>query len=76
MLGWLIFGIGVLAVIQELWWQPRNMAKVREGVLRGGDADKFDAYLASRRYRWFHRWGLGAGLLMIVLGIMLISGVV
>jgi Tfp pilus assembly protein PilV len=38
MIGWVLLSIGVLALAQELWWHPRNMAKAREKIIaRQGD---------------------------------------
>jgi hypothetical protein len=58
MIGWVLVGLGVLVLAQELWWDPRNMPKARENLARRGDPGRFDAFLGSRRrrvFRWFGR---------------------
>lgn len=62
-------------LLQELWWQPRSMAKVRGKVAGRGDPSRFDAYLGSRLYRSFRWYGLVAGAAMVVLGVMVVAGV-
>jgi hypothetical protein len=74
MFGWVMLGVGVMVLLQELWWQPRCMAKVRDRVARRGDPSKFDAYLGSRRYRLFRWWGLAGGAAFVV-GVIVLSGV-
>lgn len=68
MFGWILFGLGMLVLVRELWWQPRSMEKVRTRVARRGSVTRFDAYLGSRSYRWFRWWSIGAGVVLIVLG--------
>jgi uncharacterized membrane protein YphA (DoxX/SURF4 family) len=75
MIGWVLLMAGVAMLVQEMWWQPRGMAKVRDRVVRRGDPSKFDRYLASRSYRWGRWWALGGGAALVVGGFLLISGV-
>jgi hypothetical protein len=74
MVGWVLVGIGILALAQELWRQPRNMAKAREKVAQGGDPSRFDAFLSSRRYKGLQWSGLALGAGMVVVGILVLSG--
>jgi uncharacterized membrane protein YphA (DoxX/SURF4 family) len=75
MIGWVLLVVGVAVLVQELWWQPRGMAKVRAGVARRGDPSKFDRYLRSRLYRWGRWWALGCGAFLVLGGLLLVSGV-
>jgi hypothetical protein len=75
MIGWVLVGIGVLALAQELWGRPRNMAKVRGKVSRRGDPSRFDAFLGSRRHKRLRWSGLAMGTGMVVVGIMVVSRV-
>jgi hypothetical protein len=75
MVGWILVGIGVLALAQELWWHPRNMAKVRKNVSRRGDPSRFDAFLGSRQHKQLRWSGLAMGAGMVVVGILVVSGV-
>jgi hypothetical protein len=74
MVGWVLVGIGVLTLAQELWWHPHNMAKARENVSRRHDPSKFDAFLGSRMHRLLRRSGLAMGVAMIVVGILVVRG--
>lgn len=75
MIGWVLVGIGVLTLVQELLLHPRSMAKAREKVARRGSADKFDKFLSSRRHGLLRRSGLALGVAMIVIGLLVASGV-
>jgi hypothetical protein len=74
MVGWVLIGIGGLALAQELWGSPRNMAKARANVSRRGDPTGFDAFLGSRRYKLLRRSGFSLGAGMIVIGVLVVSG--
>jgi hypothetical protein len=75
MIGWVLLAVGVVVLVQELWLQPRSMAKARDGVARRGDPRKFDRYLGSRVYRWGRWWALGGGAFLVVGGLLLVIGV-
>lgn len=75
MIGWVLVGIGALAVAHELWWHPRNMAKVRAKVSRRGDPNRSDTFLVSRRHKQLRWSGLVMGAGMVVVGIVVVSGV-
>lgn len=75
MIGWILVGIGVLTLAQEVWQHPRNMAKAREKVARRGDPSRFDAFLGSRWHR-LSRWsGLAMGAAMVAIGLLVSGGV-
>jgi hypothetical protein len=74
MAGWILVGIGVLALAQELWWHPRNMGKVREKAARRGDPSRFDVFLGSRRHKRLRWSGLVMGAAMVVVGLLVVSG--
>jgi hypothetical protein len=74
MIGWVLIGIGVLALVQELWFPPRAMAKTRENVARRGDPARFDAFLGSRRHRVMQRVGLACGVGFVAIGLIVVSG--
>lgn len=76
MFGWVILGAGLLTLLQEQWYLPHSMAKVRDRVAQRGDAQKFDAFLTSRKYQLFQLGGLVAGAVMVILGVSIVSGVV
>lgn len=74
MKGWEFLGVGVLALLQVWWYEPRGMARTRARAAQRGDPSKFDAFLRSRGYR-LSRWArLVAGVLVVVLGLWLLSG--
>jgi uncharacterized membrane protein YphA (DoxX/SURF4 family) len=75
MIGWVLLVAGVAVLVQEVWWQPRSMAKVRDRVARRGDPSKFERYLGSRVYRWGRWWALGGGAVLVVCGLLLVSGI-
>lgn len=75
MMGWVLVGIGLLTLAQELWWHPRNMVKAREKVARRGDLSRFDAFLGSRWPRRSQWSGLAMGAGMVVVGLVVVSGV-
>lgn len=74
MIGWVLLVVGAAMLVQELWWQPRSMAKVRDRVARRRDPSRFDRYLGSRLYRWGRWWALGGGAILVILGILVVSG--
>jgi hypothetical protein len=74
MVGWILIGIGVLVLAQELWWHPRNMAKARKKVAERGDPSRFDAFLTSRRHKLLRWSGLAMGAGMILVGVLVEVG--
>jgi hypothetical protein len=66
---------GIFLLLQGLWWQPRSMAKVRARTVERDSSEKFDAFLASRGYRWSHWAGLVGGGVLIVVGVLPLAGV-
>lgn len=75
MMGWLLLGVGVLTLLQVLWYESRGLARTRARVVQRGDPRRFDAFLGSRWYR-LSRWArAGAGLVLVVLGAMIVGGI-
>lgn len=75
MIGWILVGIGALALGHEIWWHPRNMAKAREKVAQRGDSTRFEAFLGSRRHKILRYVGLTMGTGMVVVGLLVLAGV-
>lgn len=75
MIGWVLVGIGMLTLAQELWWHPRNMAKAREKVAQRGNPSRFDAFLTSRQHRILGWSGLVMGAGMVIIGLLALSGI-
>jgi len=74
MTGWVALGAGLLTLFQVWWYEPRGMARTRARVSRRGDPRKFDAFLGSRWYRRSRWVRVGAGVVAIVLGMLIMSG--
>lgn len=76
MFGWVILGAGLLTFLQEWLYLPHSMEKVRDSMVQRGDTRKFDAFLASRKYQFFRLGGLIAGTIMVIFGVLILTGVI